>query len=135
MAAYNEVLANCPSDIENQDFTDIRDILGSFVSKKASTDTTIGEDRSVLSFVDEQESSSRCTEVGQSLARIADEIDTAHGDIIFREFLGKVGTPRLAFEMFQSVAKNFFSWDSTGGRVGKDMMTEYCDKTITPIII
>lgn len=123
MAAHDEILVNYPSGIENQDITDIRDILGGFVSKKASNDTTIGEDRSsvLASSIERQESSTRCKEVGQILVGIADEIDLAHGDSI-QDLMGRVGTPNLAFGTFQSVARQLFSWDSIGGQVGKRMM-------------
>ena len=122
MAAHDEVSVNCPRDIEKQDITDIRDILGGFVSKKASNDTTIGEDRSSIlaSFIEEQEAT-KCTEVGQSLVGIADEIDLAHGEII-QDLMGRIGAPNVAFRTFQSVAKTLFTWDSAGGQVGKPMV-------------
>lgn len=107
---------NYPSSIENQEASDIRDILGGFVSKKAVNDTKIKED--VLpSFLEKQESS-RCKEVADILVGIADEIDGAHGDEI-EGVIGRIGTPSLAFATFQSVARQLFSWDSAGGQVGK----------------
>ena len=121
MAAHDEVSVNYPSDIDKQDITDIRDILGGFVSKKASHDTTIGEDRSSIlaSFIEEQEAT-RCTEVGQTLVGIADEIDLAHD--VLQDLMGTVGAPNVAFRTFQSVAKKFFTWNSAGGQVGKPMV-------------
>lgn len=105
---------------EPNDDSDIRDILHGFVLKRASTDTTIGEDRSSIlaSFVEDQEPESEsrsqvCTEVGQILVGISDQIDAAHGNII-QELIVKVGNPNLAFRTFQSVARTLFSWDSTG---------------------
>ena len=110
---------NYHSGIENQEASDIRDILGGFVSKKAVHDTKIGEDHSSIltSFVEEQESS-RCKEVANILVGIADEIDYLHGGGI-EDLMGRIGTPNLAFGTFQSVARQLFTWDSAGGQVGK----------------
>ena len=131
MAAYDEILVNGPNGAEDQDITEIREILGGFVSKKASNDTTIGEDRSSIltSFIDDEDSS-RCTEVGKVLVGIAEEVQLnfVHGDSI-QELMEKVGAPHLAFGTFQSVAKRLFSWDSIGGRVGKSLITQH---TIMP---
>ena len=124
MAAHDEVPSsvNYPSDINKQDIKEIHDILGGFVSKKASNDTTIGEDRSSIlaSFIEEQEST-RCTEVGQTLVGIAGEIDLGHGGIL-QDLMGRVGAPDVAFRTFQSVAERLFTLNSAGGQFGKPMV-------------
>ena len=124
MAAHDEVPSsvNYPSDIDRQEIKEIRDILGGFVSKKASNDTTIGEDRSSIlaSFIEEQEST-KCTEVGQILGGIADEIDSAHSGII-QDLMGIVGAPDVAFRTFRSVAEGLFSLHSSGGQIGKPVV-------------
>ena len=118
MAAYGEVQVNYPGGVDKQEVSDIRDIFGGFVSKKASNDTIIGEDHSSIlaSLIDEQESS-RCKEVADILAGIAEEIDYVHCGGI-EDLMGRVGTPNLAFGTFQAVARQLFSWDSVGGQFG-----------------
>lgn len=133
MAAHDEVAVHYPSDV---DVTDIRDILGGFVSQRAINDATIGEDRSsILASCIEEEStpeSTNCKEVGQILVGIAEEIDHAHGNnSSIQRLMEWIGTPRLAFRAFQSVAKRLFSWDSSGAQVGKpgmNLSTSLIDK-------
>ena len=133
MAAHDEVAVNYPSDVGNRDITDIRDILGAFISQRASIDTTIGEDRSSIlascTEGEQQESARESTdsnnskEVGQTLVGIAEEIDHSHGNSLsIQKLMEWIGTPQLAFRAFQSVAKSLFSWDSSGAQVGKPGM-------------
>ena len=119
MAAHDEVSSvNYSHDIENRDISEIRDILEGFVSKKASNDITIGEDRSsILASSIEEREASKCTEVGQVLVSIADEIDMPSD--VAQGLMERVGAPNVAFETFKSVAKSLFSWNSVGGKVGK----------------
>ena len=119
MAAHDEVSSvNYPKGIENRDISEIRDILEGFVSKKASNDITIGEDRSsILASSIEEREASKCTEVGQVLVSIADEIDMPSD--VAQGLMERVGAPNAAFQTFCSVAQRLFSWNSIGGKVGK----------------
>lgn len=116
--------AQLKSDPTNLDKQDVRDIFEAFVSRKASNDTTIEDHSSVLSSCIEEQAGekefTRCTEVGEALADIADEIDLAHGESI-QDLMRRVGAPNEAFGTFQSVASTLFSWD-TGGRIGKPIV-------------
>lgn len=137
MAAYDEVPSsvNYPKDVDRQEIKEIRDILGGFISRKASNDTTIGEDRSsILASLIEEQDSTRCTEVGQTLVSIADEIDLGHGGI-FQDLMGRVGAPDVAFWTFQSVAGSLFTLNSAGGQVGKPMVNLPGNKLYTSRVL
>jgi len=96
--------------------TEVRGILGGFVSTKASNDPKMDEQSSTIleDCMKEQTGSSASKLVGRELASIADQIEDKLGDR-FSGILEKIGSPDLAFRSFKQTAVGLFTIHSVNG--------------------
>ena len=95
--------------------TEIRGILGGFVSTKASNDPEMDKQSSSIleDCMKEQGGSSDSKLVGRELASIAEEIEDKLGDRL-SGILERIGSPDLAFRSFQQIAIGLFTMNGAG---------------------
>jgi len=101
---------------ETETKTEVRGILGGFVSTKATNDPKMDKQSSAIleDCMKEQTGSSASKLVGRELAVIADQIEDELGDK-FSSILEKIGSPDIAFRSFKEIAVGLFTIDAVDG--------------------